>query len=145
MANRAVALLLVGLLCATSGCFLWKKAEPKGLTRKELVLHGVVDFNKSKIRPDALAVIQEAADMLNGNGNLAVLVEGHSDAKGTPEYNQTLSLQRAESVSDYLVRLGVARGRIVVVGKGSSEPVASSATRAGRAQNRRVVLVVYEP
>lgn len=142
---RTTAIVLIGIVvCTSSGCFLWKKTEPVP-TKQQLVLHGIIDFNKSKIRPDSMVVIQEAAARLNQQGNLAVLVEGHSDAKGSPEYNQALSVRRAESVRKALVQLGVAQGRIVVVGKGSSEPIASSATREGRARNRRVVLVVYTP
>jgi OOP family OmpA-OmpF porin len=143
---RTTAIALIGIVvCTTSGCFLWKKSEAPVPTKQQFVLHGIIDFNKSKIRPDSMVVIQEAAAKLNEQGNLAVLVEGHSDAKGSPEYNQRLSVRRAESVRDALVQLGIAKGRIVVVGKGSSEPIASSATREGRARNRRVVLVVYEP
>jgi outer membrane protein OmpA-like peptidoglycan-associated protein len=92
-----------------------------------------------------MPLIEAAAAKLNQYGNLGVVVEGHSDATGTLEYNQELSLRRAEAVRDALVRLGVDRGRIVVIGQGSSQPVASNDTPEGRAHNRRVVLLVYQP
>ncbi|HXQ23880.1 MAG TPA: OmpA family protein [Candidatus Acidoferrales bacterium] len=135
---------MIGIvLCATSGCSLWKPSVPAP-TKEQIVLHGIVDFDKSNIRSDSVALIEEAAAKLKEDGNLGVVVEGHSDSKGSPKYNQKLSLRRAEAVRDYLVRLGVDRGRIVVIGKGSGDPVATSATPEGRMQNRRVVLIVYK-
>ena len=142
---RTTPLLLIAvLLGATSGCALWKKSAPAP-TKEQIVLHEVVDFNKSTIRPGSMALIEEAATMLNTHGNLGVVVEGHSDSKGTLQYNQKLSLRRAMAVRDQLVKLGVDQGRIVVIGKGASEPIATNETREGRAQNRRVVLVIYQP
>jgi outer membrane protein OmpA-like peptidoglycan-associated protein len=123
---------------------LWKRSAPAP-TKEQIVLHGVVDFNKADIRADSMGLLEEAAAKLKEQGNLGVVVEGHSDAKGGLKYNQRLSLQRAEAVRDYLVRLGVSRDRIVVIGKGASEPIATNDTPEGRAQNRRVVLVVYQP
>lgn len=141
---RTVVVSMIGImLCATSGCSLWKRPVPAP-TKEQIVLHGIVDFNESNIRSDSIALIEEAAAKLKKDGNLGVVVEGHSDSKGSLKYNQKLSLRRAEAVRDYLVRLGVARGRIVVIGKGSGEPVATSATPEGRMQNRRVVLVIYK-
>jgi outer membrane protein OmpA-like peptidoglycan-associated protein len=142
---RTAALLLIGvMLCATSGCGLGRRSAAAP-TKDKIVLHGIVDFDKSTIRPDSVAVIEEAAAKLKEYGNLGVVVEGHSDSKGSTKHNQKLSLRRAEAVRDYLVKLGVAGGRIVVIGQGASEPIASNETREGRAQNRRVVLLVYQP
>jgi OOP family OmpA-OmpF porin len=141
---RTVVISMIGvMLCATSGCSLWKRPV-LAPTKEQIVLHGIVDFNKSNIRSDSIALIEEAAAKLKEDGNLGVVIEGHSDSKGSPKFNQKLSLRRAEAVRDYLGRLGVDRRRIVVIGKGSGEPVATSATREGRMQNRRVVLVVYK-
>jgi outer membrane protein OmpA-like peptidoglycan-associated protein len=142
---RPAASLLIGvMLCASSSCALWKRSAPTP-TKEKIVLHGIVDFNKSTIRPGSIAVIEEAAAKLKQYGNLGVVVEGHSDSKGSMQYNQKLSLRRAATVRDYLVQLGVARDRIVVIGQGASEPVATNETPEGRAQNRRVVLIVYQP
>jgi OmpA-OmpF porin, OOP family len=138
-------LLIAVLLGVMSGCSLWKKPAPAPPTKEQIVLHEIVDFNKATIRPDSMALIEEAATMLNAHGNLGVVVEGHSDSKGTLQYNQKLSLRRAAAVRDQLVKLGVDQGRIVVIGKGASEPIATNETREGRAQNRRVVLTIYQP
>ena len=142
---RGVAIVLIGvMLGAGSGCGLWKPAVPVP-TKEQIVLHGTVDFDKSTVRPGSIPVLQESATMLNAHGNLGVVVEGYSDSKGSTEYNMKLSLRRAETVRNYLVTLGVDKNRIVVVGKGASEPIATNDTREGRAQNRRVAIVIYQP
>src|SRR5262249_23047689 len=143
MRPTAVVLFAV-LIGAASGCSSKKPPVLPAPPTERIVLHGVVDFDKSKIRPDSLGLLDEAAARLKENVNLRVIVEGHSDSKGDEAYNRKLSLRRATTVRDYLVRQGVAGDRVLVVGKGSREPIASNATRAGRAQNRRVVLVVYQ-
>jgi len=136
--------LVVFWLAAASGC-AWRKPSLPAPRKEQIVLHGIVDFNKATIRPGSEELIEEAVAMLNEHGSLAVVIEGHCDAKGSLERNRKLSLQRAQAVCDYMVNRGIDRGRIVVIGKGASEPIASNDTREGRAQNRRVVLVVYEP
>jgi OOP family OmpA-OmpF porin len=134
------------MLCFTTGCSLSKQPAPApSPTKSQIVLHGIVDFAKAKIRPDSIPIIEEAAAKLKAQGNLGVVVEGHSDSRGSLEHNRKLSLQRAEAVRDQLVQFGVDRGRIVVVGQGASQPIATNDTREGRAQNRRVVIVVYQP
>jgi OOP family OmpA-OmpF porin len=141
MRTAAISLITIAL-SVISGCFLWKGSVPEPTTQR-IRLHGVVDFNKSMVRADSVALIEEAASMLKEHGELRIVVEGHSDSKGSEAYNQQLSLRRAWAVHDYLVRLGVASNRILVVGKGATVPIATNATREGRAQNRRVELVVY--
>lgn len=142
---RPAAIALIGIaLCATSGCSLWPRSEPAP-AKEKIVLHGLIAFDEATIRPGSEPLLAEAAARLNEYGNLGVIVEGHSDSLGDPEYNQKLSVRRAEAARDYLARLGVDPRRIVVIGKGASEPIASNATREGRARNRRVVLVVYQP
>ena len=142
--RRAAIILISVILGASSGCSLWKPAVPAP-AKERIELHGTVDFDKSAIRPGSIPLLQEAATMLNARGNLGIVVEGYSDSKGSTEYNMKLSLRRAETVRNYLVTLGVDKNRIVVVGKGASEPIATNDTREGRAQNRRVAIVVYQP
>jgi len=69
-------------------------------------------------------------------------VEGHTDTTGSYALNQTLSLQRAMSVRDYLIGQGVAASTIDVAGLGPDRPVADNVTAAGRAANRRVEIVI---
>jgi OOP family OmpA-OmpF porin len=154
------------LLCGLAGHYLWDP-EPEVTpppppppppaatptpelpppTSQRLVLRGVnFDFNKSDIRPDSRPVLDEAADVLKDNPTVRISVEGHTDSIGSDEYNEKLSVRRAEAVFRYLVNRGVAPTRMEVIGYGESRPVASNETESGRAQNRRVELhVVSQP
>ena len=102
------------------------------------------DFDKSNIRADAAPILKEAASILKENANLKVSVEGHTDAKGTDDYNLKLSLRRAAAVKAFLAKEGVVRRPPLTRGLGESQPVASNETDDGRAQNRRVELKVQE-
>lgn len=87
--------------------------------------------------------LNELADILKKYEDTEILVEGHTDSKGSDEYNMTLSKNRAKAVSDYLTQKGVASNRLKINGYGESRPVADNDTDAGRAQNRRVEVAVY--
>lgn len=109
--------------------------------KKTIVLRAVhFDFDKSNIRPDAVPILDEAAEMLSHEGTVAVIVAGHTDSVGTVEYNLGLSKRRANAVAKYLGDHGVKASRIKTEGFGKSKPVASNDTADGRAQNRRVEL-----
>jgi outer membrane protein OmpA-like peptidoglycan-associated protein len=111
--------------------------------KKKIVLRGVqFDFNQSTIRADARPILQASADILKDNPGIHIVVVGHTDSTGTEQYNQRLSVRRATAVRDYLERLGVAAKRMTIQGRGEQQPVASNATEEGRAQNRRVELLV---
>jgi OOP family OmpA-OmpF porin len=114
---------------------------PAVSTVKRIVLRGVnFDYDSSVIRPIDRPVLDEAVRQLINNPEIVISVEGHTDAKGTDEYNQALSIRRAEAVFRYLVNKGLAPERMRVEGFGESRPVAENETDAGRAQNRRVEL-----
>jgi OmpA-OmpF porin, OOP family len=111
--------------------------------KKKIVRRSVhFDFDKATIRPDAVPVLNEAAETLKAEGGIAVIVEGHTDSVGTDAYNQKLSRRRADAVRQYLVKHGIPANRITAEGFGESRPVASNDTGDGRAQNRRVELRV---
>lgn len=107
-------------------------------------------FDRAEIRPDAEAVLEElAADVRQRFPGADVRVEGHTDARGSEAYNQTLSQRRAEAVKRWLVAEGgLEAGRISTRGFGESRPVAPNAKPdgsddpAGRQRNRRVEVVV---
>jgi outer membrane protein OmpA-like peptidoglycan-associated protein len=86
------------------------------------------------------ADLDEMAVSLNSLKFISGTVVGHTDSTGSEAYNQRLSERRAETVSAYLQRKGVAVGRLAAFGAGESEPIADNRTAEGRAQNRRVVL-----
>ena len=75
---------------------------------------------------------------------MQLIIEGHTDSDGTTEHNQILSEKRAESVKLYLVSEGISSSRLFTEGYGESVPVAPNTTSTGKAQNRRVELVVKE-
>lgn len=120
--------------------------EDMPITSKIIVLRGLsfFDFDKSDIRPDSRPVLDEAAALLRQNKDINSSIEGHTDALGSDEYNQALSIRRAEAVFRFLVNRGVAPERLEVSGFGESRPVADNDTESGRAQNRRVEIHVVE-
>ena len=91
-----------------------------------------------------MPILDEAAKTLKEYGDVTVSVNGYTDSIGTDAYNQALSMRRANAVKEYLERQGVPASRMTVRGFGESNPVASNATPEGRAQNRRVELIVSE-
>ena len=99
------------------------------------------------ISPKSYNVLKQIADSAAVSSNLSLHLTGHTDNAGTPEGNQTLSEQRATAVKTWLManyKSIFPDSRIVADGKGQSEPVADNATPAGKAKNRRVVLVMGE-
>jgi outer membrane protein OmpA-like peptidoglycan-associated protein len=100
------------------------------------------DFNKYTLKQDAQVKLARVAGILLTYPDLKLQVEGYTDNIGSDEYNQKLSQQRADAVRDFLVAQGVQAGNITSTGYGKAQPVADNSTSAGRAQNRRVQLVV---
>ena len=78
------------------------------------------------------------------NRNVYLEVQGHTDATGTPDINMKLGEARAEAVRLFMNQNGVALNRMSTISYGATAPVAPNNTRAGRAQNRRVVLIVMD-
>lgn len=108
-------------------------------------LEGVYfDFDKATIKPEGKAVLDQAAALLGKHERVVVEVAGHTDSVGSDAYNQGLSERRANAVKDYLVGKGVTATRLTARGYGESRPVASNDTDAGRAENRRVELIVLD-
>jgi outer membrane protein OmpA-like peptidoglycan-associated protein len=108
-----------------------------------LTLSGSVLFasGQTELLPSARNRLSEVADALKQSDS-ALTIEGHTDAQGPDAYNEELSLRRAEQVRDFLVSRGVPPDRISVRGLGEYRPVASNSTPVGRANNRRVEIVL---
>jgi outer membrane protein OmpA-like peptidoglycan-associated protein len=103
-------------------------------------------FNKADLNDEAKAALNEFAGAIKGeNKNVYIEIQGHTDSIGTEKVNHDLGLRRAEAVRRYLNQeQGFALHRMSVISYGESSPVADNGNRDGRAQNRRVVLVVLE-
>ncbi len=100
------------------------------------------DFNKYTLKSEAREKLAKVSGILLAYPNLKLQVEGYTDNIGSDEYNQKLSEQRADGVRDYLVAQSVPDGNISAQGLGKTHPIADNSTNSGRAQNRRVELVV---
>ncbi|MGW8391144.1 outer membrane protein OmpA [Pseudoduganella sp. HUAS MS19] len=100
------------------------------------------DYDKAVLKPEAKEKLDEMADKLNGINLEVIIGVGHTDSMGTDQYNDKLSLRRAEAVKAYLLSKGVEANRVYTEGKGEKQPVADNKTAEGRAQNRRVEIEV---
>ncbi|MGH9564851.1 MAG: OmpA family protein [Candidatus Angelobacter sp.] len=100
------------------------------------------DLNKATLRSGAQLRLAKVAGIILAYPDLKLEIDGFTDTTGTPEYNQTLSDKRAETVKTFLVSQGVASDAVTTKGYGESNPVASNSNAAGRQMNRRVELVV---
>ena len=109
-----------------------------------LIMPGNITFdsNDANIKPAFQPVLNSIAKVINEYSKTMVQVNGYTDSTGSAATNNSLSLMRANSISNYLRLKGVDANRIVSNGYGSSNPIASNATAAGREQNRRVEIVL---
>jgi outer membrane protein OmpA-like peptidoglycan-associated protein len=99
------------------------------------------DTAASTLKPGATSILERVAGFMKENDGTKVIVEGHTDSRGSAEYNQQLSERRAQAVADALAFRGIDRSRVEAVGRGKELPVASNDTAAGQQQNRRVELI----
>ena len=157
---RVLLISLLVAFLALGGC---QTAPPKGLSPAQVAvlkqqgfeltdegwafgLSGKVLFGSDveTLNQPSTDIVQRIGKALLGVGIERVRVDGHTDASGKETYNQQLSLRRAKSVAHVLAGVGMKEENVQLRGLGSSEPVASNATAAGRTENRRVSIVVIE-
>jgi outer membrane protein OmpA-like peptidoglycan-associated protein len=100
------------------------------------------DTNSTVVRPGLQSELDRVAGVMNQYPNTLVRVEGHTDSKGSNEYNMDLSNRRALAVKNLLIQRGIADGRLDVAGYGETMPVATNETEAGRQKNRRVEIKI---
>src|SRR5665213_2235652 len=103
------------------------------------------DTGQSSLKPGADLVMGRLAAFLNANPQTKIMIEGHTDRRGSDEYNDALSERRARAVSDALSVRGVAQDSLRTMGRGKAYPVASNDTPEGRQQNRRVEIIFSDP
>ena len=108
-----------------------------------VALRGILfNLDEDTLRPESLEQLGHVLTLLNNYPDLALEIQGHTDDQGEEAYNLDLSRRRAGTVVTYLSLFGINTGNLTAAGYGESQPVASNATEEGRAQNRRVELVV---
>ena len=156
--SRLFSTLMLMAILALSGC---QTAPQKGLSEAQVAvlkqqgfeltddgwefgLSGKVLFGSDveSLNTQSTEIVSRIGKALLGVGIERVRVDGHTDASGKETYNQQLSLRRAKSVANVLGTVGMKQENIQLRGLGSSEPVASNDTAAGRTENRRVSIVV---
>ncbi len=128
---------------ADLAAFASVKQEPRGMV---ITLSGSVLFasNRSDLLPSARTKLNDVSTALTKqDAEAKISVEGHTDSQGDASYNQDLSQRRAQSVCDYLVSRGIAADRVSAHGFGLTRPIADNGSAEGRADNRRVEIVVH--
>ncbi len=157
--NTAVGAIIGAAVGGTAGAYIGKRMDRQAAEIEQTVPNAEViregegiivkfdsgilfDVDKSDLKPVAKSNIEGLAASLQNNPGTNILVVGHTDATGTDSYNYKLSERRAASVRAYAVSQGIAASRLTTEGRGETEPIADNTTESGRAQNRRVEIVI---
>lgn len=110
---------------------------------EEFVFENVFfEFDKYSLKTESISSLKRLVKFLNENPNVNILITGHTDNIGNSYYNQTLSLQRATSVQEYLIEHELHPGRVMTEGKGDTSPMVSNDTAENQALNRRITIKV---
>lgn len=157
--NTAIGTLVGAAVGGTAGAVIGHKMDKQAAEIKQTVPGATVtregegilvkfdsgilfDIDQTALKPAAQTSLQQLAVSLQNNPQTNIMIIGHTDSTGTAAHNMDLSIRRAGAVKTYLVNQGVDGTRLNTQGKGETEPVAPNATAAGRAQNRRVEIVI---
>lgn len=165
LGNTAVGAAIGGVVGGTAGTLIGKKMDKQKKELEEVLPEDTkvevveeegqapalkVTFdsgilfatNSSTVSEASKSALRNLATNLERNLDTNLRIVGHTDNTGKVDYNQTLSERRAKSVYDYLVEQGVSTKRMMYEGKGIHQPVADNTTVGGRAQNRRVEIMI---
>lgn len=143
--NRFKFLVLFLISFSFLGCNAARCPESETIVKVVLLKDVNFAFDRADLLPSAVAILEENLELLKGDEDLRVRVEGHCDYIGSDAYNQNLSERRAASVRNYFVGQGLDFNRFAVFGYGRTRPIASNDTEEGRAKNRRVELKIVRP
>lgn len=157
--NTAVGAVIGGAIGGVAGAYIGRKMDKQAEEIRRTVPGAEVidageglivkfdsgilfDVDKSDLKENARTNIKNLATTMKNNPETNIMVIGHTDADGSDAYNYSLSERRASSVKSYAAAQGVAGSRLTTVGKGETEPIADNSTASGKAQNRRVEIVI---
>ena len=102
------------------------------------------DFDKTTLKKESFTELNKVVDFLKQNSTVEIEIAGHTDNKGSDDYNANLSQGRSQAVVDYLISQGIESYRLTAHGYGESKPIDTNDTDAGRANNRRVEFTVLK-
>jgi arylsulfatase len=129
-------------LAQTATAYSKEAMEQALATKHHYDLYGIhFDFDKAEIKPDSNALLDDVATTLKHFPEWRLRITGHTDSTGKPEYNEELSMNRANAIKQALADRGIDAARLETLGMGEKQPVASNDTPEGQALNRRVELV----
>ncbi len=121
---------------------LIRKTIPIVELGRKLIIENLLFPTNSSTLPDSIPELNVLTQFLLNRPNVAIVIEGHTDSRGSAEYNNYLPLKRAESVRDYLIKHGVKPLRIKTQGYGESRPIADNSSEFGRQLNRRTEIII---
>lgn len=104
---------------------------------ENVIIDVLFDFDRYTIKPESKRALDRNAKVLSEHDNTMITIEGHCDERGTDDYNIALGERRAKSVRDYLVKLGISRGRMNMISYGEERPFCTESTEECWRQNRR--------
>ena len=121
----------------------WQEVERYLGTSTGIVIHQRIyfEYNRAVIRDVSFPILNTVAQVLRDFPDITIEIQGHTDDRGSDEYNLRLSGERAASVLSYLTQQGISSGRLTARGYGETRPIETNRTDAGRATNRRVEFV----
>jgi len=157
--NTALGAIIGGAVGGTAGAVIGHKMDKQAAEIKQTVPGATVtregegilvkfdsgilfDVDRTNVKPVAQTSLKKLALSLQNNPQTNIMIVGHTDSTGTAEHNMDLSIRRAGAVRTFLTGEGIDGSRLSTKGKGETEPIALNSTADGRAQNRRVEIVI---
>ncbi|MBC7912484.1 MAG: OmpA family protein [Pyrinomonadaceae bacterium] len=157
--NTAVGAVIGGAIGGVAGAYIGRKMDRQAEEIRRTVPGAEVidggeglivkfdsgilfDVGKAELKDNAKTNIQNLAASMKNNPETNIMVIGHTDADGTDSYNYSLSENRAAAVKSFAMTNGVTSSRLTTVGKGETEPIGDNTSASGKAQNRRVEIVI---